>query len=53
MLGEGDRYISRKSGNMAKKIFQNLDFKLIKGANHFAQQHAPEETNRLIREFIE
>lgn len=53
MLGEGDKYISRDSGKMAKKIFDNLEFKLIKGGNHFAQQQAPEETNRLIREFIE
>jgi pimeloyl-ACP methyl ester carboxylesterase len=53
MLGEGDRYISRDSGKMAQRRYEKLEFKLIKGGNHFAQQHAPEETNRLIREFIE
>lgn len=53
MLGEGDKYISRDCGKMAQRRFEKLDFKLIKGANHFAQQHAPEETNRLIREFLE
>lgn len=53
MIGEGDRYISRQSGKMAQKLFDKLDFKLIKGGNHFAQQHAPKETNRLIREFLE
>lgn len=53
MLGENDKYISRDSGKLSQKRYDNLDFKIIKGANHFAQQHAPEETNRLIREFIE
>jgi pimeloyl-ACP methyl ester carboxylesterase len=38
---------------MAQRIYDKLEFKLIKGGNHFAQQHAPEETNRLIREFLE
>jgi len=52
MLGEGDKYISRESGPMAQQMIQNLQFKVIKGANHFAQQHAPAETNRLIREFL-
>lgn len=31
MLGEGDKYISRDSGKMAQKCYDNLDFKLIKG----------------------
>lgn len=53
MIGEGDKYISKASGKMSKKYYDNLEFKIIDGANHFAQQHRPEETNRLIREFIE
>lgn len=53
MLGEKDRYISRKSGRMAKKLFDNLEFKLITGANHFSQQNCPDETNRLIKEFLD
>lgn len=53
MIGEGDKYVSRDCGKLAQRRFEQLDFKLIKGANHFAQQHAPEETNRLIREFLE
>lgn len=53
MLGEKDRYISRQSGKIAQKLFDNLEFKLISKANHFAQQHNPDETNRLIREFLE
>ena len=53
MLGEKDRYISRQCGKMAQKLFDNLEFKLISGANHFAQQHKSGETNRLIREFLE
>lgn len=53
MLGENDKYISKGSGKAAKQIYDNLEFKVIGGANHFAQQHKPEETNRLIREFLE
>lgn len=52
-LGEGDKYISRDSGKMAQKFYDNLEFKIIEGGNHFAQQHVPDATNRLIREFIE
>lgn len=53
MLGETDKYIDRGSGAIAKELYTKLEFKIIKGANHFAQQHKPEETNRLIREFLE
>lgn len=53
MLGESDKYISRECGKETQKYYDNLEFKIIEGANHFAQQHKPEATNRLIREFIE
>ena len=52
LLGENDYYISKDSAPLLQKYFVNLDFKVVKGANHFAQQHKPEETNRLIREFL-
>lgn len=52
LLGENDFYISKDSAPLLQKYFVNLDFKVVKGANHFAQQHKPEETNRLIREFL-
>lgn len=53
LLGEYDKYISRDTGKYAQKELDRLEFNLIKGANHFAQQHKPEETNRMIREFLE
>lgn len=52
LLGEYDKYIARKTGYITEKLLDKLEFKVIKGANHFAQQHKPEETNRLIREFL-
>ena len=52
LLGEKDYYISKEVGPLLQKYFVNLDFKVVEGANHFAQQHKPEETNRLIREFL-
>ena len=53
LLGEYDKYISREIGKLAIKEIDNLDFKLILGANHFAQQHKPDQTNLMIREFLE
>ncbi|KAG5684138.1 hypothetical protein PVAND_013379 [Polypedilum vanderplanki] len=53
LLGEYDKYIARSTGKLAKAELDNLDFKLIMSANHFAQQHKPEETNRMIREFLD
>lgn len=53
MLGEEEKYIAKSSGKSAKQFYDNLEFKLISEANHFAQQHKPDETNRLIREFLE
>ncbi|CAO1378608.1 unnamed protein product [Diamesa tonsa] len=52
LLGENDYFISKESGPLLQKYFVNLDFKIVEGANHFSQQHKPEETNRLIREFL-
>lgn len=52
MLGEGDKYIAKSNGKLAAEYYDNLEFKVIPDANHFAQQHKPEETNRLIREFL-
>lgn len=53
LLGEYDKYISKDTGRLAMRELDRLEYNLIKGANHFAQQHKPEETNRMIREFLE
>jgi epoxide hydrolase 4 len=53
MLGEYDKYIARVVGKYAKEDFDNLEFKLIPTANHFAQQHKPDKTNQMIREFLD
>lgn len=53
LLGESDKYVSHDCGELAQKLFDKLEFRIIKKANHFAQQHKPDETNRLIREFLE
>lgn len=52
LLGELDIYIHRRCAKMMMKRYDNMQFKVIKNANHFAQQHQPEETNRIIREFL-
>lgn len=52
ILGEHDLYIAPESGPMLQKYYENLRFETIAGANHFVQQDAPEQTNKLIREFL-
>ena len=52
LQGENDLYISAETGNLLQKEFEKLDVKFVKGANHFVQQDEPEETNRLMREFL-
>lgn len=52
LIGEKDDYISEETGRLTQKLFDNLEFKLIPGANHFCQHNKPEATNRLIREFL-
>lgn len=52
MLGENDHFISQSTGKVLQTYYDNLEFKIVAGANHFSQQHKPEETNRIIREFL-
>lgn len=52
LLGEHDNFIHRKVKHMMLKRYDNMQFQFIKNANHFAQQHQPEETNRIINEFL-
>lgn len=52
LLGEGDLFISKDTMALSQKRFENLSVGTIKNANHFSQQDNPEETNRLIREFL-
>lgn len=52
LLGEHDVYVHRKMETLMMKHYDNMQFQFIKNANHFAQQHQPEETNRIIHEFL-
>lgn len=52
MLGENDHFISQSTGKALQTYYDNLEFKIVVGANHFTQQHKPKETNRIIREFL-
>ncbi|KAJ6639987.1 Epoxide hydrolase 4 [Pseudolycoriella hygida] len=53
LLGEKDLYISKATGALLQDEFNNLDFEIVKDANHFLQQDAPQKTNALIRKFLE
>ena len=53
LLGERDIFISQQCGINAQKKYDNLDFQIIHGADHFAIQSSPDKTNQIIREFIE
>lgn len=52
LLGENDLYISRETGPLLQKQFKNLDFQIVKKANHFCQQDKPQEVNEIMREFL-
>lgn len=52
LLGENDLYISKATGPILQKQFENLQFEVVKDANHFLQQDAPEKTNALLRKFL-
>lgn len=52
LLGEKDDYISEECCRQTQQYFDDLDFKLIPGANHFCNHHKPTETNRMMREFL-
>lgn len=53
LLGEEDLFISKKTGELLQKSFNNLEFKFVPGAGHFAQQDKPDLVNKLMREFLE
>jgi len=52
ILGENDIYISKDTGPILQKEFENLQYEVVKGANHFVQQDAPDKTNALLRKFL-
>lgn len=52
VLGEGDKYISRKSLKLASKIYPKMRIETVAKANHFLQHHSAEATNNLIRDFL-
>lgn len=52
VLGEKDIYISKRSGKLLQKYYDNLEFKIMKNTQHFLQQENPEETNEFIRDFL-
>lgn len=52
LLGEHDIYISKKTGPMQQEMYQNLEFKIVYGANHLVHQDDWVETNNLMRQFL-
>lgn len=53
LLGENDAYISKETGPLMQKEYNNLSFKIVPGVDHFLQQHNPTLVNRVMREFLE
>lgn len=52
VLGEKDAYISQKTIEVTQQLYPSGKVEIVAGANHFVQQDAPIETNRLMRNFI-
>ncbi|MFO7172627.1 MAG: alpha/beta hydrolase [Bacillota bacterium] len=53
LLGEDDRLGNIRAAMTAWAREEGVEFHLLPGARHNANQDAPEETNRLIRAFLE
>ncbi|KXJ82329.1 epoxide hydrolase 1 [Aedes albopictus] len=52
LLGENDLFISKATGPLLQKQFNNLEFKIVQGAGHFVQQDKPDLVNQIMREFL-
>jgi epoxide hydrolase 4 len=52
IIGEKDAYISPESGKLAMKMYEKLEFKIIKDGDHFIIHNHAKETNATIREFL-
>uniref|UniRef100_A0A182MDM7 AB hydrolase-1 domain-containing protein n=1 Tax=Anopheles culicifacies TaxID=139723 RepID=A0A182MDM7_9DIPT len=52
LLGENDLYISKETGPLMQQEFENLEFRIVPGVDHFLQQHKPELVNQYMREFL-
>ncbi len=52
LLGESEPYISRRSADLIREYFENVDFRVVPTAGHHPHTDLPEVTNKLIREFL-
>uniref|UniRef100_A0A182YBN1 Apyrase n=1 Tax=Anopheles stephensi TaxID=30069 RepID=A0A182YBN1_ANOST len=52
LLGENDLYISKETGPLMQQEFENLEFRIVPGVDHFLQQHKPDVVNQYMREFL-
>lgn len=50
--GERDEFLREKFVSVLKKMYPNLEGKVVANASHFLQQDQPKEVNRLIRDFL-
>lgn len=52
VLGELEEYISKETLDLTVKEYPKIRVEVVKGANHFLQQHAPQAVNNLLRDFL-
>lgn len=52
VLGEREKFISRKSLKLATKIYPKMRVEVVPKASHFLQHHSATATNNLIRDFL-
>lgn len=53
ILGEHEKYISRKSGKLMAQEYENLEFKIVENAGHFVHTDAPEVLNSIVKKLLE
>lgn len=52
VLGEFERYMSKKSLSEMAEKYPKIRVEVVPGASHFLQQDAPKATNDLLRDFL-
>lgn len=52
IFGEKEKFLSFDFLNLGKAHASNLRVEVVKGANHFVNQHKPDELNALMWNFL-
>lgn len=52
IMGQRDKYISQASCILMADFYPKLQVEVVPNANHFVQQDAPHQVNKLMKDFL-